>query len=680
MKLRYVELKAFRQHAETHVEFPETGVVGIVGANESGKSTILEAVAFALFGTAATRGTKSGLRWNRAPARHTAGVELAFEVGGKAYIIQRGESNARLVEDGTPGHTIADGISAVDEYVPRLLGMSLDEYEATYLCRQKDLDRLADMGGVERRQFFLRVLGVQRIATALRDCRTRKNELGREVQGLETGLGDAEPIERELQEANAELHAAERELVEATTELSRAENDAKSARDAFHALAQLKERHDALKMSHTQAVRQQEQANAEEARIKAQIADLGDVVGVDKDLIDRTERRLEATRSAIEKEIETRNQRIRKAGEDCTAHRTRLGDVKRRIIELKRLGDRGDCPTCGQPVGQHVSRVLDELHDQHRSLEASLREADRTVARATKRSGRETELRAEADQLRTQLQHLHAIESKTERLRALTDERTRWLEKLFAARTVVADARAAITELGFNAEQFAAARRKLEKAQRAEGDARERHGKAEAGLRSARSRVERAEAALASYDERAAKLGAVRAELSTHTRTADRLAEFRAEVAAGIVPDLEQLASGFLQLLTDGRHEGVELSDDFAPTLLESGLEIEVPSGGTEDLIALAMRLAISQLIAERAGHPLSLLILDEPFGSLDAVRRENVLSLIRRLRSVFQQVILITHVEEAKDAVDTAIVVEFDETEGRSSVRMFDGLEEVAA
>ena len=69
-------------------------------------------------------------------------------------------------------------------------------------------------------------------------------------------------------------------------------------------------------------------------------------------------------------------------------------------------------------------------------------------------------------------------------------------------------------------------------------------------------------------------------------------------------------------------------------------------SGGEEDMANLALRLAISQMIAERAGQPLSLLVLDEIFGSLDEERRSAVLELLRGLADRFPQVILITHIE----------------------------------
>ena len=57
VRLHRLELQNFRQHAESVVTF-ETGLTGIIGTNGSGKTTILEAIAWALYGNSATRGTR----------------------------------------------------------------------------------------------------------------------------------------------------------------------------------------------------------------------------------------------------------------------------------------------------------------------------------------------------------------------------------------------------------------------------------------------------------------------------------------------------------------------------------------------------------------------------------------------------------------------------------------------
>jgi exonuclease SbcC len=104
--------------------------------------------------------------------------------------------------------------------------------------------------------------------------------------------------------------------------------------------------------------------------------------------------------------------------------------------------------------------------------------------------------------------------------------------------------------------------------------------------------------------------------------------------------------------------------------VLDDGEEKPVISGGEEDISNLVLRLAISQMIAERAGHTLSLLVFDEVFGSLDEQRRESVVRLLQRLQDRFEQVVLITHIESIREGMDQVMRVEYDERTGASVVR----------
>jgi exonuclease SbcC len=96
-----------------------------------------------------------------------------------------------------------------------------------------------------------------------------------------------------------------------------------------------------------------------------------------------------------------------------------------------------------------------------------------------------------------------------------------------------------------------------------------------------------------------------------------------------------------------------------------------VISGGEEDLANLVLRVAISQMIAERAGQPLSLLILDEVFGSLDESRRANVMDLLHHLRDRFEQIVVITHIESiaASGLLNRRVSVAYDEEAGVSRI-----------
>jgi len=214
--------------------------------------------------------------------------------------------------------------------------------------------------------------------------------------------------------------------------------------------------------------------------------------------------------------------------------------------------------------------------------------------------------------------------------------------------------------------------------------ARERHDRAAHALRAAelavaetRGELVAAESAVRETERRAAERAARertiagrKVELRLHNELDRAFSDLRAELNAAMRPEIGALASGFLSDLTDARYDEVDLDEDYRVVVLDEGVPKPVISGGEEDVANLVLRLAISQMIAERAGQPLSLLVLDEIFGSLDESRRQHVLALLRRLGDRFPQVILITHIEQVRDGLDRVIRVSYDATTGVSVVR----------
>jgi exonuclease SbcC len=151
--------------------------------------------------------------------------------------------------------------------------------------------------------------------------------------------------------------------------------------------------------------------------------------------------------------------------------------------------------------------------------------------------------------------------------------------------------------------------------------------------------------------------------------------EMRAQLNAQLRPELSELATTFLRELVDSRTAELELDERYNVIVLEDGIPKPVLSGGEEDLANLVLRLAVSQMIAERSGQSFSLLVLDEVFGSLDESRRFNVLELLRALGDRFEQVILITHIESVRDGLDQVISVRYDSSLAASVVEQTKGV-----
>ena len=87
--------------------------------------------------------------------------------------------------------------------------------------------------------------------------------------------------------------------------------------------------------------------------------------------------------------------------------------------------------------------------------------------------------------------------------------------------------------------------------------------------------------------------------------------------------------------------------------------DYEMFSGGESFRINFAIRLALSHVLAQRAGARLQTLVIDEGFGSQDQVGRQRLVEAINLVRDDFQKILVITHIEQLKDVFTSQLLVE---------------------
>jgi len=255
----------FRLHANTFIEFP-VGVVGIVGSNESGKSAVLEAMLWCLYGGSTSRGTAEGLRWHGAPARKTISVITRLEVAGVIYRVERTESTAKVFNDET-GKILAEGKAPVSEFIPKLIGKTYDEFIASDLVLQKDISRIANFFPTDRQAFIRLVLSVGSIDDALKACRKKKSELSVEMTGLQAGLGERGPLDDACVRATTATRAAKAEAESSTGEYEKRKFIHSQKADELAGLITKKDQHDALTLNWTDAEKDRVRAIEEKGRL-----------------------------------------------------------------------------------------------------------------------------------------------------------------------------------------------------------------------------------------------------------------------------------------------------------------------------------------------------------------------------------------------------------------------------
>ena len=794
MELRRLRLENFRQFAQTEIEFGQ-GITGVVGPNGVGKTTLLEAIAWAIYGVPAVRGDKDSIRRHGAPGRSRVGVTLEFRLGPHEYAVDRTLYGAELTQD---GRVVANSLKAVSDKLERVLGMSHAEFFNTYFTGQKELAVMAALGKSERAAFLSRVLGYERLELAQQRVRERRNAIASELKGLEAGLPDKSQLEAQRKQAQTRLaqartvattareaqRAAEQALAKeqprwkeweerrdrirsleseramaqhsvegARQEFNRLDKDLAEARRAQRELERLSGELQPLKTLKAEQAKL-ERLQREDTTRQADAAQLAEVVRA-REAFDQRIAELKETTAALERaEREARRlgERLAKAEQEVERQRgewvrereaaaTRRSELLKQYDEVKvhrddieRLGPEGKCPTCGRPLGAEHAVVLQELEAQLTAIVddgkwlrqrveqlAAPPEAVRVAERA--RDGVSEEARRASEQA-------GALRAQSEERNHLTEQhkaavkRAKELEARIAARptgydatrheavrveltrldplereAMVLESRArmaqALVKEAVQAEHELSRReqraKQLADAIKADGFSEEkfqaakiRHERTRGALQEAElAAVEaggvlmRAEEVVAEFERRLAERAARERQiedLKAHRRLHDELdrafSELRAELNAAMRPEIAELASGFLADLTDGRYDTVDLTEDYTLTIVADGVPKPVISGGEEDIANLVLRLAISQMIAERAGQPLSLLVLDEVFGSLDESRRQHVLTLLRRLGDRFPQVILITHVDQIREGLDRVLRVEYDAARGVSAVR----------
>jgi exonuclease SbcC len=144
----------------------------------------------------------------------------------------------------------------------------------------------------------------------------------------------------------------------------------------------------------------------------------------------------------------------------------------------------------------------------------------------------------------------------------------------------------------------------------------------------------------------------------------------QAMIIEAAIPEIEYEANRLLARMTDGRmHVRFEtqretLKGDTLETLdINIADELgtrpyELFSGGEAFRVNFAIRIALSKLLARRAGAQLQMLVMDEGFGTQDAEGRERLVEAINSIQDDFSRILVITHIEELKDAFPVRIEV----------------------
>ena len=680
-----LELRNFLAYREPGVlRFEGLHIACLAGPNGAGKSSVLDAITWALWGKARSPSPDDLIYQGQSEMQ----VGLAFGQDGERYRVIRqrkaGKRAASLLELQSWDAVTAGwrslseaGIRETQDRIERLIRLDYETFVNSAYLMQGRADEFTTKTPMQRKQVLANILGLHRWEVYEERAKVRIQEMRAVVQRLE---GRLEELERELghrEQYEAELKAATQQAAEAGEALDRAEKQWSDLENTRNELVRLQRQVDestrriGLRQAELTAAREEGEAlrvRADRQRLQQEL----EVIELKVQALDPLQAQLDAATEAATRLAEDAGS-LRGVN---LALAPETEPLKQRAAALESASD-PTCPTCGQPLTDDhrhsllatLQKEIAQRREQYRENQARLRELEVALAAREREKvelGARLRERATLDrrlgEARSALEH---AEHTAAQLDGLEAKIVRWEQEL---------------------------RAELEERERSEAEA----DRCERVLRAApwtREGIESLRLARRLADER---LGGARQQLAALDAFERQSAERRAEREARLedlalledlreafgkrgvpamiietaVPELERYANELLTRISDGRlHVRIETQRETKAGDLREALDIiisdelgsrayELYSGGEAFRINFAIRIGLSRLLAQRAGAQLRSLFIDEGFGTQDARGREQLVAAINSIQDDFALILVITHIEELKDAFPARIEV----------------------
>jgi DNA repair exonuclease SbcCD ATPase subunit len=414
-----LSLRNFRVFEEVDLELPAR-VIGIFGENGAGKSSLMESIAFGLYGVDAARTKKHQIRTQGLLV--DCEVRVAFEHAGQPYEVRRtisGKGHAPDAQLFGGGLQLAAGTTEVDAEVRRLLHMDLHVFRSSVFAEQKQLDAFSDLTPGKRKETALRLLGIKPVDDARAAARGQARRTKESVQQLEGAVADLAALEAELKGAR-EASAEARALAKAAAQnLKAATATAKRLTKAFAEIDAARQRVEKLTVQLRAKTEERERLAerlaglAERAEVLA--AELAELPSLEEELegLAGVEERLQAANRLAEETARLAKAQARlealpavdaaspltalesaeaalasaqAASAEAQAERAHrvslLEQAEERLARAAEADPTQACPTCGRPLGDDFAGYLRHCRSEVADAKKAAAAADK-AARTT---------------------------------------------------------------------------------------------------------------------------------------------------------------------------------------------------------------------------------------------------------------------------------------------------------
>ena len=664
--IKSIELVDFLSHSDTKLEFDNNATV-FVGQNGAGKSSIIDAITFALFGEHTRKNNKSLIR----RGTNQGFTKIEFSANGKNYqalrkIDSKGTLTAQFSED-IDGKlkTIAEGErkqfdESMTEQIEKTLGIDFEKLKIASIVQQGELSSIIKAKPKEFKELLNAIIGIDRLDVALSSMRTVQREFRNHIQE-KLGYDDTQ-------------------ITRIENKITECKNESKNSKPRLEKLVVEKKKNEEL----ISKLEKQTQSDAsKESQLKELNSRKNELIAYARDVIKSIQREVSEKAQTVNeckpcfaasknrRETELEINKIQKELVGIVSELDNLEKKQVRLEEHEELSEKlklknGKCPVCDSTV-DHLNplfqkkHIANEIEDIEKKVEELENKKDALEDKIGKLSDDLEESKVAETILKT---HKIRNESQLDEITAEIKIKTKQIQKipltvnsgqLVEAATLDSHTKTLYDSIislekstkGFNQEEFLKNKELLSDCRSKLSQIDQEYGEISGNIKKIDDEMEK----LATVLEEVKQVKGYVAELEEiQNNVYNRDGPVGKSLRSWSLEVISQKASDYLERLNT-KIQRISLSEKTRDVNItcysrNATLELESLSGGEQVSIALALRLGMAHLLG---ASNLNFMILDEPTTHLDSERRKSLVNVLSQLTSIKEnnpstQFVIITH------------------------------------
>jgi exonuclease SbcC len=668
MKLLRIEIRNFKPFIDISIpsdgsELPQ-GLIMIRGLNSTGKSSLLEAIMWALWGPDSVELSNDDLiNFTSTFCR----VILTFEVAGIQYKIDRYYDPADktnvvfFVKTGSAWKRIADKTQSVAAKVDEILGLEWKQAQNTLLVRQGEVAAISTAGPVMLRNLLVDIYDIELLNRMSNHLEHFEGNLESKIKSLRIEYRPPEDVREQIEQNKKRISEYETSIKSRKKEIVSTEKILKGIPGGTQLRAVSRLSSDIERKRHELDLMQEEvQRNLSQAGI----------LSAEPTIIQARIESLKKERNRIESERQSLNDSTTDLSEEMGKISGSKSDLAGKVSLLAKptAGKEGViCPTCSKPLSL---KERDHLVSEYKR---AIRDGDQRVRELDKER---KEVLAEAKDLEQRLSVVDLSANAVEKVKSVHTQINTIQEEISKFEAELSDVLSTVgmTDVSsllkkFNKETIAELQAHVASLETALKEAKR-------GTSEIEDNIKKEKQLIIELEGKEVLMRQMGAEIEELEKLNQHAKYVRRNLVNGFIADyifqkrligiIKSATNQYVRFFTNAQYTGVDLEPTPATKRSGAGLLLKIwderdqawkktsqLSFGDRTAISLALRLGISRTMSNI--RPLKdspiitprvkTVMLDEPLGGLDKARRESVVSNLIN-DSNFEQILLITHTD----------------------------------